>query len=1165
MIEDVYEPLVRYRDEFRQKFASLAREKFNELARKSNVDVRANRALVGEIMGLQAEADSASAKKTCFGWLMALGFIGAVAALVGAVVTNESDPKVQGWCIAGVVAGVALGCAMIPLFKAAAKRLSILESQIASKKAVAWKQMEPLNRLYTWDMTVKLIEATVPRLEFDPYFTVNRLAMLHGQFGWDDSFNDGKSIIFAQSGVINGNPFVFGHYLDMEWGEKTYEGTKRISWTEWERGPDGKRRLVHRHETLHAYVTKPIPVYSEQKLLVYGNDAAPNLSFSRQPSGLTGKDGELLGSIRKKWRLSRLKAYSRNLDDDSNFTLMGNHEFETWFHAKDRDDEVEFRLLFTPVAQTQMLNLMKDTTVGYGDDFTFIKQKKVNVMFSRHLNAATIDTDPSRFWNWDYDAAEAFFMSFNERYFKDAYFALAPLLSIPLYQQTRTHEEIWKDVIGREASSFWEHEAVANYYGEDKFKHPSCVTRSILKTQVVRREDGESAVAVTAHGYRGEERVDHKMVHGGDGKSHDVAVRWVEYLPVQRTSEMCLCEGASPSEAFKRRAAASRESSYRRSILSFLSGKLSVLLAALFACGAAIAAAVSPDGAFRAARAWHGGAARHMGRSVGAPTGRTRTFSEGGTNLFHLVELSGGGFVAVAAADSRPPVMAFSPSGDLPEADDGGPLWTMLAADGAAASGLHPRRRRRRRLSMRESRSSPVARLSASPLLSAAPSSLASVSDVRVAPLVGSKWDQKRAGGKNTYNYYTTNHWYCGCVATAMAQLMRYHRYPVREVAAKTFTCYCFVGESYVPVDLTMKGGLYNWDLMPLVPGASTSDEEREMIGRLCYDAGVSVRMRYASGGSGALGDFAHDPLKNVFGYANAESYLSNETLSAEVIEDAILANLDAGCPVMLGIFAPNSSGQDAGHAILADGYGYEDDTLWCHLNLGWSGSYDLWYALPNIPAGGYAFSVVDSVVYNVFPAGTGQLVTGRVTDDMENPLEGAVVTASYTSGFYTITTNVTTSSSGIYAFRLPPSSRKSRSITLRATYGAAVSGSSTTSIKASSSPYNLNWETGGCDCALSGLVVGNSWGNDLSVTPAAGAEPSVSSFSNASESGLDGFSISFAGTGGARYEIQYKTNLVDEAWVPFANILVTPSGSSTIFLPVGEDPAGFYRIVPIK
>lgn len=380
----------------------LARAKFRELTQRSGVDTRANRALVAQIRRLQGEAGSASTKKTCYGCLMAVGFVGAAAALIGAVATNGTDSETQGLCILGIVAGLVLGIVLIPLYGAVAKRLAGLQAQIAAKTETAWKQMEPLNRLYTWDVTVKLIEATVPRLAFDPYFTADRLASLHRQFGWDDSFNDGKSIIFAQSGEINGNPFVFGHYLDMAWGEKTYEGSKEISWTEWEEDADGKRRRVRRYETLYAHVTKPIPVYDEQKLLIYGNDAAPNLSFSRQPSGLTGKDGGLWSAIRKKWRLSRLKAYSRNLDDDSNFTLMGNHEFETWFHAKDRDHEVEFRLLFTPVAQAQMLNLMKDTTVGYGDDFTFIKQKKVNVLFSQHLNAATIDTDPSRFHNWDY-------------------------------------------------------------------------------------------------------------------------------------------------------------------------------------------------------------------------------------------------------------------------------------------------------------------------------------------------------------------------------------------------------------------------------------------------------------------------------------------------------------------------------------------------------------------------------------------------------------------------------------------------------------------------------------------------------------------------------------------------------------------------------------------
>ena len=53
MIEDVYEPLARYRDEFREKFATLARAAFKDLTTRSGVDVRANRALVAQIKRLR--------------------------------------------------------------------------------------------------------------------------------------------------------------------------------------------------------------------------------------------------------------------------------------------------------------------------------------------------------------------------------------------------------------------------------------------------------------------------------------------------------------------------------------------------------------------------------------------------------------------------------------------------------------------------------------------------------------------------------------------------------------------------------------------------------------------------------------------------------------------------------------------------------------------------------------------------------------------------------------------------------------------------------------------------------------------------------------------------------------------------------------------------------
>ena len=520
--------------------------------------------------------------------------------------------------------------------------------------------------------------------------------------------------------------------------------------------------------------------------------------------------------------------------------------------------------------------------------------------------------------------------------------------------------------------------------------------------------------------------------------------------------------------------------------------KALVSLVALLVCCVSLAVPITPDGAFRAAENWRGGARHHLGKPAGAPTGRMRTFSEDGTNLFHLVELEGGGFVAVAADDSRPPVMAFSPSGELPEEDDGGPLWAMLAADGAAAvdaaagkgdrGGKSHRRKRhsRRRLSMREHQASPAARAAGTVNRSTA-SRHSSISDVRVAPLVESKWDQKYVGDKPTYNYYVTNHWYCGCVATAMAQLMRFHKFPTSSVTPQTFTCY--ISSTNNPVQLTLVGGTYDWNLMPLAPDSSILDAEREMIGRLCYDAGVSMRMQYSSGGSGAFAPFSHDPFVKVFGYASAESYIMGSSLSTNDLQNSILANLDAGYPVLLGI-------GDPGHAILADGYGYEDDTLWYHLNMGWSGSHDLWYALPYISAGGYNFAYLDSVTYNVFPTQTGQIVTGRVTDQNGNPIEGARVTAISNYSSTAFMTNVTTSAAGIYSVIIPVPGSKSRSVRLTASYGSNSSTSKSTKIKASSSPYNMNWATAGYYYSDPGLSIGNSWGNDLTINVRA-EEPS--------------------------------------------------------------------------
>ena len=177
-----------------------------------------------------------------------------------------------------------------------------------------------------------------------------------------------------------------------------------------------------------------------------------------------------------------------------------------------------------------------------------------------------------------------------------------------------------------------------------------------------------------------------------------------------------------------------------------------------------------------------------------------------------------------------------------------------------------------------------------------------SVSDVRVAPLVQSKWNQGNVEGSPCYNYYTPNHYVCGCVATAGAQIMRYFQWPRSDVNVAQFTNpYCKVAG--VAQTMTTKGGCYDWGSMPLVPDSSITDDERQAIGKLTSDIGICVGMAYASGGSSAGGYMLSEAFTNHYGYANALSFEWDGDISgSDDMKNALLSNFDAGLPVAIGL-----------------------------------------------------------------------------------------------------------------------------------------------------------------------------------------------------------------------------------------------------------------------
>ena len=166
--------------------------------------------------------------------------------------------------------------------------------------------------------------------------------------------------------------------------------------------------------------------------------------------------------VKKQTKKLEKKAVHDLMDDDdtTNYTRFGNDEFEALFGGENRNNDVEFNLLFTPLSQKAELALIKSVK-PFGDDFFFDKQKKLNYIKSYHSQRFNYDQDARMFFNYDYEKARAKFINYNDNYFTNLYFDLAPLFAIPLYQQHKSLEYIYKGIFKNMVSPF-EYEIFAN-------------------------------------------------------------------------------------------------------------------------------------------------------------------------------------------------------------------------------------------------------------------------------------------------------------------------------------------------------------------------------------------------------------------------------------------------------------------------------------------------------------------------------------------------------------------------------------------------------------------------------------------------------------------------------------------------------------------------------
>ena len=502
----IYSPLEEFETKHRQKHAENTEQFFEKLVQQSGIDIEKNRETVRLY---NAYNENLVKLKRKLNWWRFLRVLMCITIVLIPLVIMKTTPKIKD---------------LRAQIEEADKRADELFAE-------ANEQMLPLNRLFTdWD-ALHLIEATVPLMDFEECFTVKQEADMKINYDFGDREDSEESTIDVLAGHYNENPFLFENKLIHTMGMETYHGYKTIYWTETYRDSNGKICTRTKSETLHATVTKPKPFYNTRVVLNYCCQGGPELSFSRDASHLERKSEKQIQRLVKKGEKKLKKKTEKALSQNGEFMSMSNSEFEVLFDALDRDNEVQFRTLFTPLAQTNMVDLILSQT-GYGDDFHFIKSKRTNLIVSNHSQGRAINLLPGNYISYSYDIIRENFIGKNIEFFKAVYFDFAPLLAIPVYQERPVHS--LKPIPDySQLYSLKECEVLANAVDRQYLVHPDTKTEAILKSSFAGSKDSIDETCITAYSYDIEKCVDIVSMRGGDGHYHDVPVEWDHYLPLE--------------------------------------------------------------------------------------------------------------------------------------------------------------------------------------------------------------------------------------------------------------------------------------------------------------------------------------------------------------------------------------------------------------------------------------------------------------------------------------------------------------------------------------------------------------------------------------------------------------------------------------------------------
>jgi len=187
-----------------------------------------------------------------------------------------------------------------------------------------------------------------------------------------------------------------------------------------------------------------------------------------------------------------------------------------------------------------------------------------------------------------------------------------------------------------------------------------------------------------------------------------------------------------------------------------------------------------------------------------------------------------------------------------------------------------------------------------------------------VEPLIQLRWDQGAP-----FNMYVPQGCPSGCVATAMAQIMKYWEWPVTGTGEHSYNAPGY-GQQYANFGATT----YDWANMIEFYGNGSTQEQKEAVATLMYHCGVSVDMTYEPGGSGAFSADVPVSINAYFSYSDHSTFISR---NGNYTYDEWIALLKSRIDQNIPLYYSGHS-QDGGHAFICDGY--DVDGLF-HFNFG--------------------------------------------------------------------------------------------------------------------------------------------------------------------------------------------------------------------------------------